>query len=120
MAYISSNLVSMLEEVGPYGRSEFVYETTDTLPTIEAADYISNAASVVGGVAVGGSKGLKKGDLVHVRQWSALPTANADYFGIGTAAPTITALGRFVVMGISVAGKANLATLEWIDVVDDS
>ncbi len=105
---------------GRIGFTEWIYHTTDTPQTIDTAGYISDAAEVVGSVAKHGAKGIRKGDLVHVVQWSALPDGPEDRVSPPATAPTITGYGVFMVAGISAStGAADLAAISWADITNE-
>lgn len=120
MAYISLNLAEMTTRVGAVPYSEWVYDTTDTHTTVGAAGYISDAAFSDGAVAKHGGKGLRKGDRIKVRTWSALPTDSLlNQFTAPTTAPTLSAISEFMVMGVSVTtGAADLALISYTDLVN--
>lgn len=120
MAYISTNLAEMITRVGEVPYSEWVYDTTDTHLTVGTAGYITDAAYSNGTVAKHGGKGLRKGDRIKVRQWSALPTdVLLHQFEAPATAPTLTSISEFIVMGIAVAtGYADLCLISYTNLVN--
>lgn len=100
MAYDSSNLTLMSQVHGPVGMKIWVYDTTDATGTIDTAGYISNAGDI----------GMEKGDVVYVRIWtSAIPATTSAKLTAAATAAVLSAMGQYVVMGISTAGAADLA-----------
>lgn len=98
MPYARSGLSIKCQIPGTVGGHEWYYDTTDAVTVVRAANYISDALAA----------GVRKGDLVHVRVWSALPTTNASKATAPATAPTLTAWQVMPVLGLSAAGAADL------------
>ena len=104
------------EHNGRTGNQNWIYHTTDSAATVGAAGYIVDAAFTTGAAARGGGRGLKKGDIVTVLHWSALPTdAMLDFYGANATAPTMLYVSRWLVKGITQAtGAANLVPCDYL------
>lgn len=100
MAYDSTQLRKLHDVGGDVGGAVWWYDTPDANATVYAAGYISDALT----------KGMRKGDIVHVRRWTTtIPVADSE---VKTAAGTANILLEYAVMpviGISTAGAADLA-----------
>ncbi len=120
MSYNGDYLVAKNDRNGPLGQVDWVYDTTDTHTTIGLTGYISDAAYTDGTTAKQGKKGLRKGDRIYVRQWSALPTdALVDPYSAAATAPTLIAVSEFIVMGIVQAtGVADLVLVDYDNLVN--
>lgn len=113
MAYNGDYLVARTDRTGPLGNRVWDYDTTDTHTDIGVSGYITDAAFSNGTTAKEGKKGLRKGDRIYVRRWSALPTdALADMVSPAATLPTLTSVAEYIVAGIVAAtGVADLALL---------
>ena len=98
MPYLRSGLSIKQQIPGRVGGHEWFYDTTDAVTVVRAAGYISDALAA----------GVRKGDMIWVRVWSALPTVNANKVGAAAAAPTISAIQVMPVLGVDTTG-ADLA-----------
>lgn len=98
MAYTSATLSKVVE--GGYLRTGiWLYDTVDATATIDTAGYISDAST----------KGMLKGDLVIGRIWTtAVPAATSELQTAAGTANVLTAMGFYIVGGISTAGAADL------------
>ncbi len=100
MAYVSAQLRKIADFGGDVGGAFWAYDTADANATVYAAGYITDAWT----------KGMRKGDVVHVRRWTTtIPVADSEKL---TAAGTANILLEYAVMpviGISTAGAADLA-----------
>lgn len=101
MPYVSKNLSRVFDGAGgPVGFGMWIYDTTDATGDIDTAGYISDALA----------KGMEKGDIVIVRIWTtSIPTNNAQKITAAGTASVISAVGLYVLMGISTAGAGDLA-----------
>lgn len=98
MAYATSKLTHVMDLGGPVGMALWKYDTADTAATVDTDAYISDASN----------RRMKKGDLVIVRVWSAVPSAAADLATAGGTAPTLTGVYLHAVKGINTTGTADL------------
>jgi hypothetical protein len=101
MPYVSKNLSRVFDGAGgPIGFGLWIYDTTDATGDIDTAGYISDALT----------KGMEKGDVVYIRIWTtAIPANNAQKVTAAGTACVLSAMGQYVVMGITTAGAADLA-----------
>lgn len=115
MAYDTTYL-AQVRQFGPFNNMEWAYHTTDSAATVGAAGYITDAAYSDGTNSKQGKKGLRKGDVVMVSHWSALPTDSmTDFFTANATAPKILYQTRFIVRGITIAtGVANLEPADFL------
>lgn len=117
MSYNGDYLVALTDRSGPIGNRTWQYDTTDILSVVAAASYFSDAAFSNGTTSKEGKKGLRKGDIILVRVWSALPTDGlADAVSPVATAPTLTYTGRLRVTGIVAAtGAATTANADYLE-----
>lgn len=100
MPYTTNTLSLAVENGGPIGMRLWVYDTIDATTDIDTAGYVTD----------GLAKGMVKGDVVLVRIWTtAIPTSNAQLRTAAATASVLSAIGWYVVMGLSTAGAADLA-----------
>lgn len=99
MAYSTSNPPrKVLDLPGVANNALWTYDSpNDALATMDTSGYITNARQL----------GMKKGDIILVKLWSALPTANADEDSPSATSPTVT-FGIMGVKGITAGGAADL------------
>lgn len=99
MAYSTSNPPrKVLDIPGAATNALWSYDSPgDALATMDTSGYITNARAL----------GMKKGDLIFVKLWSALPTLYSDLDGTAAASPTVT-WGLMGVKGITAGGAADL------------
>lgn len=116
MAYNGDYLVALTDRNGPIGNRSWQYDTTDALSVVAAASYFTGAAYSNGTSAKEGGKGVRKGDIILVRVWSALPTDGlADAVSPVATAPTLTYTSRLRVSGIVAAtGAATTAPADYL------
>lgn len=99
MAYNRNNLTLAWQASGPIGAKQWIYDTVDTIATVNTAGYISDA----------GTLGMEKGDLVTVRIWTtAVPTETSEKLTAAATANVLTAVHMCWVIGLSTAGAADL------------
>lgn len=100
MAYEPTHLTLDREVGGKVGRKWWNYNSVDSLATIYAIGYISDARTI----------GMAKGDIVTVTRWtSAVPTTNAEKTTAAGVANIVVGVTLHVVMGVSTAGAADLS-----------
>lgn len=98
MAYTTANPPrKILDLPGAATNALWVYDSVDALATMDTAGFITNARAL----------GMRKGDMILVKLWSALPTAQSDTDTAFGTNPTVT-FGIMGVKGISTAGAADL------------
>lgn len=99
MAYVSAQLRKGNDMGGDVGGAVYYYDTVDALATIYAIGYISDALA----------KGMRKGDLVHVRRWTtAIPVLDSEVLTAAAVANILVSYTLHTVIGMSTAGAADL------------
>lgn len=99
MAYDTTHLRVAVEVPGPVPMKIWAYDTVDSLATIYAANYISDATK----------KGMQKGDIVLVRRWTtSIPAAKSELITAAGVANVLVSATIHNVIGISTAGAADL------------
>jgi hypothetical protein len=102
MAYTSATLSLQTQGGGPIGLNIWSYDTIDATGDIDQAGYITDARV----------KGMAKGDLVVARIWTtAVPTSSAQLQTAAATASVLSAMGIYIVMGMSTAGAADLSAV---------
>ena len=102
MAYVSKDFSGVLRFGAGVGRNIWSYDTVDSLATIYAIGYVSDAKD----------KGVRKGDIVIIRIWTtAVPFADSELKTPDGTANDLVSTNLHFVIGISATtGAADLTS----------
>ncbi len=100
MGYDTTHMRVALEVPGPVPMKIFAYDTVDSLATIYAAGYVSDAKR----------HGMQKGDIVLVRRWTtSIPAAKSELITPAGSANILVTFTIHFVLGINATtGAADL------------
>lgn len=101
MAYVSKHLRAKAAIPGSIGGTEWYYDTADSIATVYAAGYFSDAKT----------KGMLKGDIVFVRRWTtSVPATTAELQTPAATANVLISVVIHFVIGINATtGAADLS-----------